>query len=297
MNRSLLLSARFRFSPEVQTIRDAAIDRITEQVLFYCDDPRGFTEREILEQEQLGGIGLPPITVTQSVARLVCAHRVEPTRGTFEDSYQLSTEARNQLEQIERETEERFQRVAARLFKHSHVDAKEYGPFFLDCLCAIFGRLGEAYVRVLKGESRMADLVGPMTIDSVVADAGRSYPRLDCEIARTGLTDFFLEEHPDYASIKWNLAQNYYVAKAIGLDASGTLLSKAVLAEAEFYLDTNIIIPALESRARHHQSVKALFAASALGRSDPFPLGKSDPPRLFTGHSSPLNSSACISRP
>jgi len=57
------------------------------------------------------------------------------------------------------------------------------------------------------------------------------------------------------------MAQNYYIIKALGLDPSGFLLSKEVFCNAEFYLDTNVLIHALESKARHHKSFLALGKA------------------------------------
>ena len=57
------------------------------------------------------------------------------------------------------------------------------------------------------------------------------------------------------------MAQNYYIAKAIGLDPSGYLLSREVFGNAVFYLDTNVIIQALEPKTRHHGSFKALSKA------------------------------------
>ncbi|GAI16689.1 unnamed protein product, partial [marine sediment metagenome] len=54
---------------------------------------------------------------------------------------------------------------------------------------------------------------------------------------------------------------NYYVAQALGLDPSGRLLSKEIFGNSVFYLDTNILFHALEPKARHHGSFKALSNA------------------------------------
>ncbi len=75
------------------------------------------------------------------------------------------------------------------------------------------------------------------------------------------MIEFFADEHPEFAALKWNLAQNYFVAKCLGLDPSGRLLSKEIFADADIYLDTNVLIQALEPGAKHHQSFEVLSRA------------------------------------
>ena len=59
----------------------------------------------------------------------------------------------------------------------------------------------------------------------------------------------------------WNLGQNYYVAKALGLDTTGHMLSRELFGGGTFYLDTNVIIPALEPRSPSHDAVITLSNA------------------------------------
>jgi len=264
VKRSILLSARFRFSPEVQPIREAATDRIVEQILLLNDGVAALGEGEIVEQAQAGAgnsLSLTLLAVRQSLARLISSNRVDSIRGAFQDSYRLSNLALVELKQIQNEAEDRFRRVVERLFRNAPCHATAYSAVFLECLSSIFASLGEAYVRVLKGESRIWELVGPATIADTIQKVAASRADIDVECLHSALNTFFVEENPDCAAIKWNLAQNYYLAKAIGLDPTGRLLSREVLRDAEFYLDTNVIIPALESRARHRHSVQALGTA------------------------------------
>jgi len=48
--RALLLSARTRFTPEIQPVRETAIDKIVEQNLLLADCTGGVTLREMEEQ-------------------------------------------------------------------------------------------------------------------------------------------------------------------------------------------------------------------------------------------------------
>ncbi|RKX29517.1 MAG: hypothetical protein DRP46_07020, partial [Candidatus Zixiibacteriota bacterium] len=87
------------------------------------------------------------------------------------------------------------------------------------------------------------------------------YKEIDTSAFSEGIANFFNEEDPEYNEIKWNMAQNYYVAHIIGLDDSGQLLSKETFGGAIFFLDTNVLIHALEPSARHHHSFNTICTA------------------------------------
>jgi len=166
-----------------------------------------------------------------------------------------------ELWMIQHDSESRHERVCKRLFEHDLDRAAEYSSLFLQSLSQIFSRLGEAYVRVLKGESRMSDFVGPSTIEGIVRQVADRKPPATLKHLHTALLVFFAEDDPDFTAIKWNFAQNYYLARALGMDSSGSLLSQEAFADAVFYLDTNVIIPAIEPRAGGHTSARVLLCA------------------------------------
>ena len=237
---------------------------MVEQVLFTEDGQTGLTEVQILEQQKVVIAGehlvIPPQALRQSLIHLVVRGRVEPERGLFEDSYHLSKSAHQELDALQSQSAQLIDRVVGRLFQYAAEASSSYSRPFLDALCRVFSILTETYVRVLIGKARPSDLTTPAMLDDVIAEVQKTHPGIEIGVFRAALTSFFTEEDPDFAAIKWNLAQSYYLAKALGLDPSGKLLSMEVLTGAEFYLDTNIIIPALEPRARHHKSVRALFS-------------------------------------
>jgi len=262
--RSLLLSARLRFSPDVQHIRASATDKIVEQILYAADEDTGMPDWEILRQAQTTFAGgLPALTafeVRASLVRLLAEDRIIANRGLFEDAYQLSAAARDEMKALQQQTDERFRKVVGRLFRAAP-DPDDFAEPFLDCLCSVFSRVGEAYVRVLTGERKAAEFLSPKMLFTVLAETRDTYPALDKDLFRVAVLKFFEDEDPDFAAIKWHLAQSYYISKALGFDPTGSLLSKEILEQAVFYLDTNIIIPAVEGRAKHHLSVQVLIAA------------------------------------
>ena len=84
------------------------------------------------------------------------------------------------------------------------------------------------------------------------------FPDLDPKEFNNAIYRFFEESDPLFSEIKWNLGQNYYVAKALGMDPSGKLLSSELFANAIIYLDTNVLIDALEPTRKHYHSFQTL---------------------------------------
>lgn len=264
--RSVLLSARLRFSPKTQPVRDAAIDKIIEQNLLIAHCEEGLTLQQIDEQGTVcfasGAPAISRVDMEKSLSRLVGGGRVVEGRGPDRERYRLSEEALLELWEVQRSTEARLERVVSRLFQNTEEGPSAYATPFLECLCIIFSRLGETYVRMIKGEISHEELVGLPTMLRALQDVQQKYKAMDSRFFEAAVLTFFRESDPDYAAIKWNMAQNYYVAKALGLDPSGYLLSKEVFGDAVFYLDTNIMINgALEPKARHHRSFQALASA------------------------------------
>ena len=147
LKRSVLFSARIRFSPETQPVKDKAIDKILEQNLLVADCEKGLTLQEIVEQ---GGVcfasGTPAIHLTdlqESIGRLIKANSVIVSGKPYEEKYRLSEQARQELWEIQRSTETRFLRVVEKLFRNAEEGFSAYMTPFLECLCLIFSRLAQ----------------------------------------------------------------------------------------------------------------------------------------------------------
>jgi hypothetical protein len=263
--RSVLFSARIRFSPEVQPVRDTAIDKIIEQNLLVADCEGGLTLKEIEQQGTVCFAAGTPAIIRQdmeaSLKRLAEGNRVMVNVKLNQKSYRLSEEAREELWEMQRLTEARFSRVVGKLFKDAEEDPSSYATPFLECLCLIFSRLGETYVRLIKGEVGLDELLRLPSIPRALKDIKKKYQGINESLFETAVFSFFRDSDPDYVAIKWNMGQNHYIAKALGLDPSGYLLSKEVFGNAAFYLDTNVVIQALEPKARHYGSFNALSKA------------------------------------
>lgn len=263
--RSILFAARIRFSPETQPVKDSAIDKIIEQNLLIADIEKGLTLREIREQGVVSFVGGTPAIIQadmrNSLDRLIKNKRVIIIEELDQKRYKLSEQALNELWAIQRSTEECLEGIVGKLFKNATEGPLTYVTPFFECLCIIFSRLGETYVRIIKGEIGLDSLLREASILNALREIMKKYPSINHDLFEYALLSFFQDSDPDYNAIKWNMAQNYYVAKALGLDPSGYLLSKEAFGNSIFYIDTNIIIHALEPKAQHHESFKALSKA------------------------------------
>ncbi|MHA2061888.1 MAG: hypothetical protein ACW963_06330, partial [Candidatus Sifarchaeia archaeon] len=241
------------------------IDNIIEQNLLVSDCPEGLTLEEIEKQGLVCfASGLPSfgrIDMEKSLKRLIKAERVNLENKKDPKRYKLSEQAKKELIKAQEITEGRFKRVVDSLFNDADEGPAFYEQAFLDCLCTIFSRLGEAYVRHLKREIGLDELLSLPSVVRALDKIQKNYSDINYSQFEAAVFSFFEDDNPDYNNIKWNMAQNYYVAKALGLDPEGNLLSKEFFGNAEFYLDTNVLIDALEPKARHYQSFNVFSEA------------------------------------
>jgi len=259
--RAILAFTRIRFAPEVQPIRDAAIDRIVQGLLLASPDT-GLTISEI--QDKLASIltegrfQLLLSDIRLSIGRLREAKRVfRPDRQR--KRYTLSSEAIEELSEEQRAAERRFKKVVDSLFADAPGGSEQYAEPFLQCLCYIFSRLADVYIQQMAGQ--MPAPVDSRVVSQAAAEAYDLDPTLDRSAFEMGILRFFNDPDPDYDLVKWVLAQNYYLIKALGVDSRGALLSRELFGDAEFYLDTNVAISALEPSTQHHRSFRVLSQA------------------------------------
>lgn len=257
--RAILLTVRLRFAPQVQPVKEAALDKIAELMLF-AGGRNGSTLDEIQEAFVItSGHEINPTELRASLKRLQESGRVLRVRVGRPDGYILSDDAKGEVEGSVRGAEALLRSVVRRLFRNTQPDA--YTAPFLKCLSVIFSRLGEESVRLIKGDFSSEQIASLPSIPAAVVETQRDYPWIDRRLLETAVAAFFQERDPNYDAIKWNMAQNLYVAKALGLDPTGYPLSEAVFKGAQFYFDTNVMISALEPRQQHHRTFRVLVDA------------------------------------
>ena len=259
--RQLLFSVRMRFSPQTQPVLETAINKIIEQNLVLA----GAEGLGIAEMQQPGALSfineIPAISgreLQKALARLEQQGRVvRNSDGRFRLSQAIAQEIWSSVD----EAENRLRRVLKNLFRNFDLPISDFAQPFLHCLCLIFSRLGEAYVRNLKGDITAEELIKLSSVERALRHTVQQFPFLEKERFGGAVYRFFRESDPLFAAVKWNMAQNYYVAKALGLDQTGRLLSRELFADGEFYLDTNVLTEALEPSTKHYKSFQAMSKA------------------------------------
>lgn len=262
--RDMLFTVRTRFSPQTQPVKETAIDKIIEQNLLLSDSKNGLTIDEIQEQGILslvtGNNVISSSDIRASIKRLIAKDRILINKYGGKEHYKLSENEFKELDHLTHETEVRFNSVVSKLFKNT-AKPLDYVPPFLRCLSIAFSELGERYVRIIKGDVKSDELLSGRLLSSAIVRVKEEFKSIDDQVFNKAIINFFQDSNPEYDAIKWNMAQNFYIAKVIGLEPNSRILSHELFSNSELYLDTNVIVPALEEEHEHHKSFKELSNA------------------------------------
>jgi hypothetical protein len=218
-------------------------------------------EEQAAEKFRIASQAISSFDIERALGRLRRSGQVTMSSVGGSDRYALSPEARADLTSTEEDGQSRFGDVVTRLFRDAPGGPQAYTAAFFECLCSIFLSLAETYVRVLRRDTKPDEMVtGPSLTESVSVAASR-HPEIEPSAFRGAVVTFFSEVDPQYDELKWMLAQSHYMLLALGLDPGGSLLSQELFSNALVYLDTNVVVEALEPSARTHLAFKTLCGA------------------------------------
>jgi len=267
LKRAAALSVRLQYSAQSATQREAAIDRIVEQLL--CRPDIGGTasagdiaEKCAVEFPAYAG-AITRHAITQALERLERQQRVSrPDPSQRPARFQATAATREEREREIQQAEKRLVGTVSRFLDSTVRSAPPYSEAFLWCLGSIFAHLGNRYADEITGSPSLSGWENDVSIEGTVARLPSRLSVPDVTALCRGLRDFVLDkEHPDTKFIKWNLAQNHYVLKMLGLDPGGHYLSRSVLEGTELYLDTNVVVDALAEIGYQHKRFVVLADA------------------------------------
>jgi hypothetical protein len=266
--REVLIAARLRFSPEAQSVREAAIDGLVKQSLTLAES----TGLSVPQLEQgvardVGSGGISRTDVKAALTRLTSSGEVT-ARGHGLDGrkYRLTPTAQGQVVEASRLSRERIDRVVDRCFRHAPGGSSRYSSPFVTCLAILFSRVADIYIRLLKGEIERQEFAAGTAVQEALDETLTRYSSIDRKAFARGVYSFLTEIEPEYDEIKFNMIQNYYISRMLGLDEAGRLLSREMFGKTIVYLDTNVFFHALEPRASlYHQFQTLSVACSKLG--------------------------------
>lgn len=262
--RALLFSLRIQHSPQAQPLRESAIDRIVERDLLLAGRDRGLTVGEILEGSTLsfgGRSALSQRDIPKCIDRLIAAQVVIRKPVVAPAAYTLTEAADIRLWAAQNDAETLIRCIHSKLFRNLPSCRETFERAFDAVISSVFAKLGEMYVRSLRGLLSKNDLAGARIVQNAIDSASTVYGESVREVLTASVARFFRENDVDFDRLKWNLSQNFYVAKALGLDSSGELLTREIFGHSAFYLDTNVIIAALEPTDSRHVAFKSFVSA------------------------------------
>lgn len=268
LKRQLLADFRIRFAPETQESREKLIDSFVEHSLYTPERGEGSATNDIQDNlHTILKVNIGIHEISSSLERLIANEKVEPYEETIEGIkvkggkrrlYRLLSTSSKDIEKLERESTNRFNSVCRRLFKETGQEWKAYSEPFFKFLASIFSRLAGENYRMIRGELPSYELTSTVAFKSALKSVKKDLKSLDTQLFENAIENFFRSPDPEYASIKWNMAQNYYALRVIGLADHSLLLSRESFTNAEFYLDTNVVISALEPREAYHKAFISL---------------------------------------
>lgn len=267
--RQLLLDFRMRFAPETQQSRENLIDSFIKHALFTPDSVIGLSNSEI--QSSLHDnlkINVDRQEIFSSLKRLIKDGAIEEQEEGLEGIrligrkkkffYRLLSSTRELMEKQEKESWEKFNIVCKRLFKDAQEGWEAFAEPLVQFLSLVFSRLAGENYRMIHGEYDHVN-IKKMTVFSIALDTiKKKYRTLNLTTFEQAAETFFRDPDPDFATIKWNMAQSYYALRVIGLAKYSTITSD-VFSNALFYLDTNVVISALEPNESHHKAFLSLY--------------------------------------
>ncbi len=255
--KALLFTTISRLIPTTEVLRKKTLEKLIELTLFSIY-PRAGDAKKIgsLINKECGFV-LPPTIVQEILDGLAEGERVKKDS----EKYYLFKEVFEEIEAGQTGAEKRYQSVIKRIFKvRDSGDLEKYYLPFLEYISLVFSKLADEYVKILKGEISQSDFVSSGFIIDSIKVILKSYSSVDKEIFSNGIYVFLkTTPDPDFDLIKWYTSQNYYLAKSIGLDPAGYILSEEIFKNGSFYLDTNVLVAAIEGKHRHHDSITILM--------------------------------------
>lgn len=258
--RAALFGYKLQFSPETQPIRHTVVDHIILRNLYDSHEENGETVGKInfLEFKNVQVIVLTIDETKASLERMKNDDLVDNLSIKKKVHWVITEKGKKYILENEKQSIYKLNRVVNDLFSNQPDELKYY-DCFVDCLCRIFDRLAQEYIEITFSHDRNIKIMTPQAVEPMIIQSLELYQNVNGEFFRAGIQQFFKESNPDYNTIKWTFCKNHYLVRAIGLGPQSDILSSRIFENSLFYLDTNIIIPALDSNSIHHKAVNQII--------------------------------------
>lgn len=255
--RAAVFGYRLRFSPEIQPIRQTVVDHIILKNIRESD------RRDGESAGRLSSIFIDKTRVTTlsidetkaSLERLEKEGLVAASERLKKKVWLITPDGEKKLKDDESIASKTINKIIKQLFGTGQ-QAANLQECFTCCLSAIFDRLAKSYLDTIIGSQNVPIALSEKILEPIIQRTLEDFPEIDNQGFKIAIGRFFREVNPAFDWLKWTFCQNYYLVRAIGLGESSDVLSKKIYEGATFYLDTNVIIDAFDSKSPHNDPIK-----------------------------------------
>ena len=269
----LLQSFNLTYSPKLDVPREDAFEHIVKLALSRTDD-RAVTKKEIVKILERTD-DLPSLRhkiVNQSLKRLIKSGYVKPIDEKKEFRYSLKESERKRIKELA-QTRGKLLRNCGETLTHqvekvlptlTRNQGEAIVLFFRKVIFDLFETFGYRCAQLVCEPSKRQPLMTSNDARNLMKKIALSlglhneqlYSKLEAEFISmmTGNLE------PDLNTLFFELSQNYYILKLIGIDPQTSNLSKEVFRGYVAYLDSNIIINAILRTKRDYSYFEELIS-------------------------------------
>jgi predicted nucleic acid-binding protein len=259
MNRQILTAALFQHSSRVQPFKQESLDSIVERILYFSQD-KSISIAEIQTTFiDLVRYTIPLLHFENSIDRLLKDGIIEQDKDD-EDKFVLSIKRKDEIEISENSIVQKQKSLIDRLFKYSPEKKALYSEPFWFAVSFIFSNIGDYSAKIVNGKIDKEQILFPI-LDKCIEECKNVYS-INFDFFKQKLIEFFSElNDPLFNETKCVLAQNYFIAKSVGINPSSENFSKDVFNNLIVYLDTNVILAIVSQYNRKHGNSVAFLKA------------------------------------
>ena len=270
--RQILYAALMRHSPEAGSLRERALDRFVLVALL------GSSQSNPMTIEQVQGFtilvpnspGLRSDVIDETLYRLVRDKKVEQVELAVENRYCLTDVGRHNTDEAAESAAELFRPVLDRMLRDTAgLFPRDHGEtvcrtFISEC----FARFGHQIAKAVTGDLANDGMFGGADISGAFQAALETVAITEeaMQSLRARCYGFLKSKEPDDQTLKFRLAQSYYVVQLLELSPSDfNPLAEDAFQGAIFYLDTNVLLDGVMSEDAAHRFEEVVSASRSLG--------------------------------
>jgi len=259
MKRQILLAALFQHSSKVQPFKQESLDAIVERIIyFYSETNLSISNIQEIFTE-ITGYTIPSLYFENSVQRLLKLNKITPSNLDAE-SYSIEIKRKNEISISENAIDQKQKVLIDKLFKNSPEKKTLYTEPFWFAVSFIFSNIGDYSAKIVNGKIDREQILFPV-LDKSIEECKSNYS-INFDFFKQKLIEFFSDTNDHlYIETKCILAQNYFIAKSIGINPDSENFSKDVFENQIIYLDTNVLLAIVSKYNRKHTNAVAFLKA------------------------------------